>query len=177
MLRRAIVFAACSVAGCASETDPMPAVAPPVASSATTDPIRSAMMSAGSYFRRPQANRPAEAARAIANMEFLAEAVPRDPRWQAAPAQALTQLQTAKNEGRSALGIPGSASPQSVISGLMGAASAIDAGDRAALAGALPNNVFTGGPEGTVRRLSQPPRIPSAAPALLSMGSGGETQR
>lgn len=176
MDRRKLVLGVLAVAACSPTTPPptMPAAAP---GSVTADPIRSAMLEAAGYFRRPQPNQPAATARAIADIEFLAETVPRDPRWQASPAQALTQLQQARSEGRRALGIPASAPPQSVIDGLQAAATALDANDRAALAPALPRSIFSAGPDATVQRLSAPPRIPSAGAALASLGGGSNTQR
>ena len=99
MDRRKLVLGVLAVAACSPTTPPptMPAAAP---GSVTADPIRSAMLEAAGYFRRPQPNQPAATARAIADIEFLAEAVPRDPRWQASPAQALTQLQQARSTDR-----------------------------------------------------------------------------
>ncbi|MBR0678985.1 hypothetical protein GXW74_00660 [Roseomonas eburnea] len=175
MLRRFVLAAVLAAAACAPAQPPptMPSAAMPTA--VTTDPITQARQGAASFFRAPQAGQPAQAARAIANMEYLAEAVPADPVWQTARSSSLVGLAQAKNEGRRALGIPASAPSQAVIDGLLAAATALEANDRAGVARALPSNVFTAGPDQTVRRLSQPPRIPSASGALaaLSLGPGG----
>ncbi len=176
MNRRGLVLGVLAVAAC-SPAEPPPTLPAAESGAVTADPIRSAIQNATGYFRRPQANQPAAAARAIADIEFLTAAIPRDPRWQAAPAQAQTQLQQARNEARSALGIPASAPTQSVIDGLSAAAQALDANDRTALAQALPRSVFTAGPEATVQRLSRPPRIPSAGAALVGLAGGPSTQR
>ncbi len=174
MLRRSVLLSALAAAACTSSAPPptMPATAGGPA--VTSDPITTARLGASEFFRSPQAGQPAAAARAIADIEFLADRVPSDPLWQTARASALTGLAQSRDEARRALGIPARASGQAVIDGLTSAATALEANDRAAVARALPRNVFTAGPEQTVRRLSAPPRVPSATGALaaLSLGPG-----
>ena len=123
------------------------------------------------FFRNPQPNRPADAARAIAELEWLADSLPRNPRWQNASSVGLNLLQESRWEARTALGIPRSASGQAVISGLSAAAQAIEANDRAALARALPRRVFPIGPQEMVRRLSAPPTVRDAVSAYESIAS------
>jgi hypothetical protein len=176
MMRRTMLLGMLIASACAP-TEPPATMPGPAPGSVTTDPIRRAIQDAGAYFRRPEPNKPAEAARGIANLEFLATNVPSDPRWQAAPAAALTQLVQARNEGRSALDISPSTSPQSVINGLLAAATALDANDRAAVARALPRDVFRAGPEATVQRLARPPMIRSAGAALVSLSAGPSSPR
>lgn len=175
MLRRSILLTALAVAACAPAQPPPSLPGAGTGASVTTDPISVARQNAVEFFRAPQAGQPAKAARAIADIEFLAGAVPSDPRWQTASPSALTQLSQARSEARAALGIPATAQSQAVIDGLMAAATALEANDRAAVARALPRNVFTAGPDQTVRRLSQPPRVRSATAALggLALGPGG----
>ena len=172
MFRRSVLLAVLAAAACAPQPPPptLPGGAPEGA--VTTDRITSARQDAAAFFRAPQAGQPARAARAIADIEFLAGAVPADPRWQTASANAMTQLVQARNQARNALGIPATAQAQAVIDGLMAAATALDANDRAAVARALPRAVFTAGPDQTVRRLGQPPRIPSASAALAALAAG-----
>lgn len=172
MLRRAVVFTVFTAAACAPASPPavMPATAP--AGAVTTDRITAARQDASAFFRAPQAGQPAQAARAIADLEFLASAVPTDPRWQTASANALTQLSQARDQGRRALGVAPRADAQAVIDGLLGASRGLEANDRAAVAQALPRNVFTLGPDQTVQRLAAPPRIPSASGALLALSAG-----
>ncbi|GGI97788.1 hypothetical protein [Neoroseomonas lacus] len=128
------------------------------------------------FFRTPQPNQPAAAARAIAELEWLADTLPSNPRYQTASATGLNELAQARSEARTALGIPRAASNQAVINGLAGAARAIEAGNQQALAAALPRNVFTLGPQATVQRLSQPPSVPSVMHAYWAL-SGGAMQR
>lgn len=176
MIRRTIVLGILVTAACTPAAPP-PTMPSPESGSVTSDPIRRAIQEAGAFFRRPQPNRPAEAARAIANIEFLAANVPIDPRWQASPATAITQLSQARSEGRRALDIDASAPSQGVIDGLLATATALESSDRTALTRALPRGIFRAGPEDTVRRLSQPPNIRSAGAALAGLSGGSSASR
>jgi hypothetical protein len=170
MLRRTVILGALTVAAC-GPTAPPPTI--PVSAAPgerVIDPIVRAGNNATAFFRRPQPNQPAAAARAIADIEFLAGTVPTDARWQTSGAA--VQLVQARNQGRQALGIPSSAPAQGVIDGLTRAADALDANDQAAAAQALPRSIFTAGPQQTIRRLAQPPRIPTASAALAALALG-----
>jgi hypothetical protein len=170
MIRRTVILGALALAACGPTVPPptIPASAAP--GERVIEPITRAANNAIAFFRRPQPNQPAAAARAIADIEFLAGAVPADPRWQTS--QATVQLMQARNQGRQALGIPSSAPAQGVIDGLTRAADALDANDQAATAQALPASIFTAGPQQTIRRLAQPPRIPTASAALTALTIG-----
>ncbi|BDG72489.1 hypothetical protein [Roseomonas fluvialis] len=172
MIRRTILLGTLAIAACGPVTPPptIPVSAAP--GERVIDPIVRAGNNATAFFRRPQPNQPAVAARAIADIEYLAGAVPADPRWQTASSSAQVQLIQARNQARQALGIPRTASAQDVIDGLTRAADALDANDRAAAAQALPRSIFTAGPDQTLRRLAQPPRIPSASAALAALSAG-----
>lgn len=176
MLRRSVLLTVLAAAACAPAAPP-PTLPGGPSGSVTTDPITSARQNAAAFFGSPQAGKPAEAARAIADIEFLAGAVPSDPRWQSQSGNATTQLVQARDQARSALGIPRGADAQAVIDGLMSAATALEANDRAGVARALPRTVFTAGPDQTVRRLATPPRIPSASAALYALGAGAAANR
>jgi len=130
------------------------------------------------FYRRPQPGQPAAAARAIAEIEWLAAFLPNSPRMVGASPAGLNQLQLARNEARAALGIPTRAPTQPIINGLSAAAAAIEANDSAAVARALPRATFPLGPEETVRRLAAPPpnrNIMSALQALSIGRRGGGT--
>ncbi|HWT11090.1 MAG TPA: hypothetical protein VN329_18100 [Roseomonas sp.] len=128
------------------------------------------------FFRQPQANQPAAAARAIAELEWLADNLPNNPRWQTASATGLNELSQARWEARTALGVPRGASSQGVINGLAAASRAIEGNNQTALAAALPRAIFPLGPQATVQRLSQPPSVPSVMQAYWAL-SGGQMQR
>ena len=166
----ALGLAACTETGTPTASMPTPG-AP--GTSVTSDPIRDAAFDANDFFARPQAGQPARAARAIADIEYLAEVMPSDPRYQTSGARGLTELQIARREARSALGIPRNAASADVVRGLRDASAALQANNRPAAEAALPRNVFTLGPAQTIQRLSQPPRVPSARGALTGLASPG----
>jgi hypothetical protein len=171
MIPRTILLAAFALAACAPAAPPptIPVSAAP--GERVIDPIQRAANNATAFFRRPQPNQPAAAARAIADIEYLASAVPASPRFQSA-GTAPVQLLQARSQGRQALGIPADAPVQGVIDGLTRAADALESGNQAAAAQALPASIFTIGPDQAIRRLAQPPRIRSASAALSSLALG-----
>lgn len=154
-----------------------PAEPPPAlpAALAPTDTSRDTSLqvgaSVGAFFVRPRPGEPAEAARAIAELEWLATSLPQSPQWMGLSGTGMVQLTQARNEARAALGIPRGAPSQAVIEGLTATAAALQANDRAAVARALPRGVFTLGPEATVARLAEPPRVPSVIPALRALSA------
>lgn len=169
-----IAFVGLALTACASDTGSGAVsgnVAPLSASSVTEDPIRSAIIGASAFFTHPRANQPAAAAIAIADIEYLADAMPANPRYQAAPAASLTSLQLARQEGRTALGITRNAPNGRVVAGLRDAAVALNAGDRAATEAVLPQDIFTLGPDQTISRLSQPPRLRNAVQAFAGLAA------
>lgn len=177
MIRRtALLLTLLATAAC---TPPGPPPTLPGMSDAMVgrDPIVTVGQSVVGFFRNPQANQPAEAARAIAELEWLADTLPNNPRWQTASGTGLNELAQARWEARHALGIPSSAPAQAVINGLSAASTAIEANNQTALAAALPRNIFTLGPAGTVQKLSQPPSVPSVMQAAWSLANGGSGPR
>ncbi|MBW6397450.1 hypothetical protein KPL78_06300 [Roseomonas sp. HJA6] len=179
MIHRSILMLSLTVAACAPQGPP-PSLPQSLGGSEAAvgrDPVVVVGQSVVGFFRSPQANQPAAAARAIAELEWLADTLPRNPRWMTASATGLNELQQARWEARSALGIPQRAPAQAVVSGLAAASQAIEANDQAALARALPRNVFTLGPQETVQRLSQPPSVPSVMQAYWSLAGGPQGPR
>jgi hypothetical protein len=140
----------------------------------TRDPVVVIGQDVAEFFRAPQPGQPAAAARAIAELEWLAATVPTSPRWQTANPTALTALAQARSEARRALGIPRNAPAQPLIDGLAAAGFAISDNDPAELNRALPRSLFTLGPDGTVASLSTPPAVPSAMLALARLAPGPE---
>ncbi len=174
MIRRSALLLGLAVAACAPEGPPATLPQSLGGSQALfgRDPVVVVGQSVASFFRSPQPNQPAAAARAIAELEWLADTVPRNPRWQTGAAAGLTELAQARDQARTALGIPSNAPAQGVINGLAGAAGAIEANDRAALTRALPPAIFPLGPQATVQRLSAPPSVPSAMSAYWALARG-----
>ncbi len=130
--------------------------------------VRSALIAASGTLADTSAyrGRPADAARAAAQVEMLANAFVRDPDWSAeASATTLNAMRQARTEMRSHLGIRPDASPAAAEAALRRAASALDAGNRAGAQAALAPPVFVTGGSDAVARLSNLPRMPRVAEA------------
>lgn len=112
------------------------------------------------------AGRPAEAAVAAEQVEFLANELATNPRYAPEVNPAVLQsLQTARREMRGYLGIAPDADPGVVIAALRRASEALREGGRARAEAALATLAFTAGPAGTVQRLASMPRLPRTAEA------------
>ncbi|NCY24633.1 MAG: hypothetical protein EBX37_07155 [Alphaproteobacteria bacterium] len=117
------------------------------------DPTRAAIFSTAYAFNNPGGlATPAIAARAAANVEFLAVSLPHDVRYGSSPT-VNQQMAAARREMHAALGIVEAANPQLVVNGLYAASRALAAGDNAAAESALAPAVFSNGEE-TLRRLA-----------------------
>lgn len=134
------------------------------------DPTRSAILSTAAVFghRNPAAGRPAEAARGIAQMEFLAVTLPSDANLANSQPTLQPQLATARREWRAALDIAPDAPAQPVIDSLYAAGRALDAGQGAAAAAALPPTIFRRGGGATVAQLAALPPLPATAAAAAT---------
>ncbi|GGI97769.1 hypothetical protein [Neoroseomonas lacus] len=169
MHRRSALLLVLLTAACAPQS-PAPTL-PGTTAAGAADPVVPVGQAMVAFFRSPQPNQPAVAARAIADLEWLADSLPRNPRWNQASSVGLNGLQQARWEARRALGIPERAAAQAVINGLSAAAQAIEANDQAALARALPRSVFPVGPREMVSRLSAPPQISGVVSAYESVAN------
>ena len=131
------------------------------------DPTRSAIFSAAYAFNNPGGLAdPAVAARAAANLEWLATNIPQDPRYAYAPTLN-GQLAQAQAELRAALLIAPGAPPQAVVDGLYAASRALRANDGAGAVRALPAVAFPDG-QATLLRLASLPPLPRAAAATAA---------
>lgn len=134
------------------------------------DPARSAVFSTNAVFseRSPAAGHPAEAARAIAQMEFLAVDLPQNNTLSSPSPTLVPELATARREWREVLGIAPDAPAQPVINALFAAGRALDAGQAEAAAAALPSSIFRKGGAATVSQLAALPRLPRTAMAAAT---------
>lgn len=131
------------------------------------DPTRSAIFSTAYAFNNPGGLAdPAVAARAAANVEWLAASIPQDPRYSYVPTLN-GQLALARQELHAALLIPANAPPQAVVDGLYGAARALRVNDQAAAVRALPAVAFPDG-QATLLRLAALPALPQTAAATAA---------
>lgn len=131
------------------------------------DPVRAAILNTAYVFGNPGsvAGQPGEAARAVANYEFLTVELPYGPRWRGMNAAVSTELAAGQQEVLSAFGIAPNAPTQQVVDGLYGASRALRAGDRPAAERILAQPAFTLGGPATVQRLAAMPVLPRAAAA------------
>ena len=105
---------------------------------------------------------PGNSALALAAVDYLAGDFYTDFRFTAIPAQDKILMMQGRGEVRQALGIAPGASSQQVVNGLVAASDAYHANDPARVAAALPPSVFTLGPDGTTRVLSNLPPLINA---------------
>jgi hypothetical protein len=90
---------------------------------------------------------PADAARALAAVDYLAGALYANPHWVGIPAESKLRMLQARTE---------------VLDGLMAAANALAGDDTAAARAALPSSVFGLGPDRTIALLNNLPPLPAA---------------
>jgi hypothetical protein len=146
------------------------ATLPPDAVTGAGDPLRSAIAATAADFSNPArlAGQPAEAAQALAQMEYLAVELPGNPTLLTAMPTLPAQLAEARREWRAALGIPSQAPPQMVIDALYASARSLRAGRREEAAAALPSGLFTPGGAATLERLAALPPLPRTNAAAVA---------
>ncbi|MXP65934.1 hypothetical protein E0493_21540 [Roseomonas sp. M0104] len=137
---------------------------PPDAVEGAGDPTRAAILSTAYVFGNPAAlaGRPAEAARAVANYEYLTVEIPAGPRWVGFSPLVGVELRRGLPEVRNAAGIAPEAPPQAVVDALYAASRALRAGDEAAARRLLSPPLFPAGGEATLARLANLPRLRQA---------------
>lgn len=126
---------------------------------------------------RLYAGKPAEAAAALAQFEAVVAGM-RDPATSIAlPMRYGSQVAAAVREEREAVGIPLDVLPNQASAALASAVGPLQSGNQAAIRAALSNPVFTLGPDETVARLTNLPRMwmmESIAP-ILTRAAGSES--
>lgn len=124
---------------------------PPDSVQGAGDPTRSAILNAAYAFGTPSslAGRPAEAAVAVAQLDYLASEIPFGPRWREFDPTVGLLLQRARQEVRNYVGVSQDAAPQVVIDAFYTASRALRANDTAA-----------------AERILAPPVVPNARQAL-----------
>lgn len=174
MIRHFAVLLTLSLAACAP-SGPPPTLPQSLGGSGAIvgrDPIVVVGQEVVAFYRDPQPNQPAAAARAIAELEWLADTLPNNPRWMTASDVGINSLVESRWTARRALGISQSTPGQAVINGLAAAANAIDSNNQSGLSAALPRNIFPLGPQQTIARLSQPPSLPDVMQAYWALARG-----
>lgn len=120
-------------------------------------------------------DRPVEAARASAAMDYIAGQLYTSPRWANISALTKEQLLQGRAEVREVLGVRSDAPSQLVVDSLANAANALLAGDQPAAAAALTNPAFTRPGEQTLQRLTNMPYVRMAN--VSTMRAAGELFR
>jgi hypothetical protein len=144
---------------------PVPtAVLPADAVDGAGDPTRAAIINAAFAFNAPASlvGRPDEAARAVANYEYLVVEIPTGPRWVSFSPLVGLELRRGLGDVRNAVGIAPDAPPQAVVDALYAAWRALRAGDAEAARRALSPPLFPAGGEATLARLAALPPLPRA---------------
>jgi hypothetical protein len=162
-----VAVLAVGLAGCADPGRPPPPSAslPERSGAGAADPTRSAILASSYAFNHPQSlqGRPAEAAEALAQLEYLAVEIPTGGRYRSFNPLTGQELVAARDEARRALGISPAAAPQSVIDSLSAAAAGLRRGDRAGAEASLaPVAVPETGGAGLASRLAALPPLPRA---------------
>ncbi len=155
------------LAGCADYVAPDPVRLPRDSVEGAGDPTRAAVSRTSYAFANQAAlaGRPAEMARAIADMEFLAAALPFDPRYQQRDPLLPWQLAQGRAEWRAALGIAPNQPAQPVIDSLYAMARA---------PGAMPGEPLA--PEAAQRLADMPPLPETARAAAAAARAEAEAQ-
>lgn len=162
-----VLAAALPLAACVLPAAGPTASLPLDATQGAGDPTRSAIFTTAYAFNNPGGLAdPSVAARAAANVEWLATTIPQNPRYSYVSTLG-GQLAQAREELHAALLIQPNAPPQAVVDGLYGASRALRFNDRAGAAQALPAIAFPDAP-GTLRRLASLPPLPLTATATAA---------
>jgi len=155
-----LLLAACAGGAPQRFVDLPPAAQPPGAG----DPVRAAIIESAFVFGQPGqvAGQPAKVARALGQLEYLAEAMGSRPPG-AHDGLALPMLQQGRAESRRAFGIRPDAPPQLAVDALFAAAVALEAGRREEATAALVPIAAPGDAEAMRDRLDNLPHLPAAA--------------
>lgn len=165
-MRHGVLLLLALAAGCAEMRQAPPAIPTAALAPGSADGVRGAIEAMAPAFAdraRGLAGRPAEAAQAAAQLEFVTAAIPRDPRYAPIPEGIQRELLLARQELRDALGTDEAASPEVVVPALLAAAAALRAGDTARATRALPAPTFRPGGARSLVRLGELGPLPQAA--------------
>lgn len=162
-----------AIAGCARGQ-------PDFAYARSADPLYGALLTARENLSNLSGyrGRPARAARAFGQYEFITAELQNKSDFIVLPAGVQPQLDLGGQELRGALGVAPGTPPREVAAALDRFAAALDAGQRQEAMDALSQPFFTRGPQGTFEALNNPPPMPAveAAAASLALGPPGASE-
>lgn len=165
MLRRAAMILGCAIlASCATGLRPfVPDTArlPPGSFGTNEDPDVAAINFAQYAFADAGRTygRPAEGARAVASIDYLAGELSTSPRWQNMSALTLQQMLQAREAVRQAVGIAPNAPSQAVVNSLSATYNDLVSGNEQAALAALASPIYLQPPRDTLVRLANLPYI------------------
>lgn len=159
-----------ALGGCATAPLPSVAHAPPNAFGVMADPDIAAINLAAWFFATPSRlqGHPAEAARALAALDYAAGSFATSLRWSGLPPLDRDNLVAARAKMRHALGIAPHAPSQAVVDGLLTAFDDLEAGNQAGARAALAAPVF---PADMLAKLSHMPFLPSVNVATMTLAN------
>ena len=158
LLMLALLPAACAAIPPPPDTARMPANA----FGLNLDPDVGAINQAAWAFASPAntANRPIEAARAVAAVDYLGGELNTNPRWVRMDTLTRQDMLVARAQLREVVGIAPAAPSQAVVDQLLAAANALQQNNPAQAAAALQGPTFTAPPGQVLNRLAHMPYLP-----------------
>lgn len=179
MRRSAALFGLVLLAACAQPQGGAAPAAPAAVMPATlrqtlSDPGRLSIDTTSAVFGNPRsvAGRPAAAADAVAELEWLTVNLTTDQRWTAMQGTVPTQMRAGRDEVRAALGIPADASTDAVINALDATAAALRAGNRAGATSAIAAVTGQANAARALGVLDALPALPRAQQATAAAANG-----
>jgi len=156
--------AALAAAGCAAATPPPDTATIPLWAAPYWPDDDTAIMHAEWAWADPARTHgiPAEGTRAVAEIDYLAGELSSNPRWVGMSPFAKMRMLQARGDVRRVLGIAPDAPSQAVVTPLIAALAAMDAGNQRQVMASLSSPVFTLGPERTLAALSTLPYVQTA---------------
>jgi hypothetical protein len=150
------------------------AVMPATLRQTLTDPGRMAIDTTSSVFGNPRtvAGRPAAAADAVAELEWLTVNLATDQRWIGLPGNVPVQMRGGRDAVRAALGIPTDAATNAVIEALDATAAALRAGNRVDATAAIAAVTGQANAARAIGVLDALPSVPRAQQATAAAANG-----
>jgi hypothetical protein len=159
-----LLLACLSLTACGLQGPPVDTAIPPAGAFGSNGDSDIAAINLSSWafsLSRNTRDRPVEAARAIAAVDYLGGQLSSSPRWDAMSPIVKSEMLQARSQTRAAIGVAPDARSQIVVSSLASYAASLTAnGDQAAAAAYLANPAFTLGPAATEAKLMDLPFMP-----------------
>ncbi len=171
----AVAFTGTGLAGCDEMRrppgqSPLPAELTPPG----PDPVRGAITATAAAFANQGqrlAGQPEATARAVAQFEYLYDAIGREARWGALVPSVRISLRIARDEIRQVIGIRPEATGPQVVQAMAQVVRSLRVRDRNGAGGALSGAIFAPGGQATLFRLNRPAPMPAAEQATAQLAA------